>query len=362
MSQAKEEFTSRLLTWYRANGRYNLPWQKSCEWYPRMLSEVMLQQTQVMTVIPKFNAFIEKYPTPESLARAADDEVMALWAGLGYYSRARNLLKAVRVVVNDLGGVCPPTAKGLAELPGIGPSTAGAIASFVFNERAVMADGNAQRVLSRIFLVEGSTADTAFKKEIWSLAESLLPASDDMPAYTQALMDLGALRCTRNPKCEGCPMADICGALQVDRVADYPAKKKKRERPVRHLAVVFPFSGDEVWLRKKVEKGVWRDLWLPLTAETQEEPDRERIPRLCGLSDDVIRRCVVMDTLVHDFTHYRVLIYAVAVDVRKDALPADGLWIVAENDGTVGMPTPIARLLEDIRNYRRMMPILSELQ
>ena len=358
MSQAKEEFTSRLLAWYRENGRYSLPWQKNFDWYPRLLSEVMLQQTQVKTVIPKFEAFMEKYPTPEALALAADDDVMALWAGLGYYSRARNLLKAVRVVVNDLGGVCPSTAGGLARLPGIGPSTAGAIASFVFRERAVMADGNAQRVLSRIFCVEGTTADTAFKKEIWALAESLLPDADEMPRYTQALMDFGALRCTRNPKCEGCPMEDVCGARLADRVTDYPAKKKKRERPVRHLAVVFPFAGNEVWLRKKDGKGVWRDLWVPLTAEVDGEPDRDRIPQLCGLPDEFVDRRVVMDMLVHDFTHYRVLIYPVAADVRKQALPEDGLWIAPEADGSVGMPSPIAKLLEDIRSYRRMMPVL----
>lgn len=356
MSKAKEEFTSRLLAWYRENGRYRLPWQKNCEWYPRLLSEVMLQQTQVTTVIPKFEAFMEKYPTPQALATASDDDVMALWAGLGYYSRARNLLKAVRTVVNEMDGVCPATAEGLAKLPGIGPSTAGAIASFVFRERAVMADGNAQRVLARIFRVDGATADVAFKKKIWTLAESLLPSSEDMPAYTQALMDFGALRCTRSPKCEDCPMGDVCEARLGNCVADYPAKKKKRERPVRHLALVFPFSGEEVWLRKKNEKGVWRDLWIPLAEEIPDAFGSDRILKCFGLSDAVVERSFSMAMLIHDFTHYRVLIHPVVVDIEKEVLPEGGLWIGPEADGSVGMPSPVAKLLEEIRNYRRMLP------
>ncbi|EJX07154.1 A/G-specific adenine DNA glycosylase [gut metagenome] len=356
MSQVKKEFTSILLAWYREHGRYDLPWQKSFDWYPRLLSEVMLQQTQVTTVIPKFEAFIEKYPTPEALACAKDDDVMALWAGLGYYSRARNLLKAVRMVVNELGGICPSTVKELQNLPGIGLSTAGAIASFVFKERAVMADGNAQRVLSRVFLVEGRASETLFKKKIWLLAESLLPEKEEMPAYTQALMDFGALQCTRNPKCDDCPLADICAAKKADRVAEFPGKKIKRERPIRYLAVVFPFFGQEVWLQKKEEKGVWKDLWIPLVKEVEEPPIANNIPRICGLTDDVLERCIVFEQLIHDFTHYRVQIYPVSVDLTCKCLSLQGLWLSPEEDGQVGMPSPLAKLLENIRSYRRMLP------
>ena len=362
MSQIKKEFTSQLLAWYREHGRYDLPWQKNFDWYPRLLSEVMLQQTQVITVIPKFEAFIEKYPTPEALAYARDDDVMALWAGLGYYSRARNLLKAVRMVVKEMGGLCPSTAKELQNLPGIGESTAGAIASFVFKERAVMADGNAQRVLSRVFLVEGRVSETSFKKKIWQLAESLLPVEEDMPAYTQALMDFGALQCTRTPKCEGCPLGDICAAKKADRVTEFPAKKIKRERPIRYLAVVFPFFGEEVGLQKKEDKGVWKDLWIPLAKEVDEPPCANKIPEICGLREDMLERRIVLDRLVHDFTHYRVQIYPVVVDLTRKIVPFQGLWLSPEEDGNVGMPSPLAKLLEEIRCYRRMMPMLKDNQ
>ena len=231
----------------------------------------MLQQTQVVSVLPKYEAFMTAFPTPERLAAAPDDDVMALWAGLGYYSRARNLLKAVRIIVNEMGGRCPETAAELEKLPGLGPSTAGAVAAFAFRERAVMADGNAQRVLARVFMVEGNATQPAFVKEIRTLAASLLPSSDLMPTYTQALMDFGAMLCKRNPDCGACPLADCCGARLAGRVADFPGRKPRRERPVRHAVMVFAFAENGLWLRRRTEKGVWHGLWTPPLRQ-QDEP------------------------------------------------------------------------------------------
>ena len=196
MRDPEKLFADAIIGWHEACGRHDLPWQVE-DWYPRLVSEVMLQQTQVVSVLPKYEAFMTAFPTPECLAAAPDDDVMALWAGLGYYSRARNLLKAVRIIVNEMGGRCPETAAELEKLPGLGPSTAGAVAAFAFRERAVMADGNAQRVLARVFMVEGNAAQPGFVKEIRTLAASLLPSSELMPTYTRALMDFGAMLCKR---------------------------------------------------------------------------------------------------------------------------------------------------------------------
>lgn len=255
MRDPEKLFADAIIGWHEACGRHDLPWQVE-DWYPRLVSEVMLQQTQVVSVLPKYEAFMTAFPTPECLAAAPDDDVMALWAGLGYYSRARNLLKAVRIIVNEMGGRCPETAAELEKLPGLGPSTAGAVAAFAFRERAVMADGNAQRVLARVFMVEGNAAQPGFVKEIRTLAASLLPSSELMPTYTQALMDFGAMLCKRNPDCGACPLADCCGARLAGRVADFPGRKPRRERPVRHAVMVFAFAENGLWLRRRTEKGV----------------------------------------------------------------------------------------------------------
>ena len=219
-------FARRLINWQRQHGRHDLPWQVKdpyCVW----LSEIMLQQTQVATVLDYYPRFLAKFPTVQSLAAAPQDEVLSLWAGLGYYSRARNLHKAAQQVVGQFGGIFPSERKDLETLCGVGRSTAAAISAFAFNRRETILDGNVKRVLCRVFAQDGNPQDKKFENVLWALAESLLPSENaDMPAYTQGLMDLGATVCKRTkPLCHQCPMADICEARKQNRI-DEPARKK----------------------------------------------------------------------------------------------------------------------------------------
>ena len=350
----KKRFTTELLRWYALSGRHDLPWQKP-DWYARIVSEVMLQQTQVVTVLPRYEAFMSAFPRPEDLARASEDEVMALWAGLGYYSRARNLQKAVRVIVDEKAGRCPESAQALAELPGIGPSTAGAVASFVFGERAVMADGNAQRVLSRVFLIEGNATEKCFKQAVWACAASLLPESRDMADYTQALMDLGALVCRRRPDCRCCPVADICDANQKGVQTAFPGKKPKRERPVRHAAALFAFEDDRIWLQKREGRGVWKGLWaVPVLESENPEPNVGELLTRCGIRREDVRLQSQLGDLTHDFTHYRLIIHPVMIELRPGTLPADARLFTFEETADIGLPTPIKTLLQLICGSLRL--------
>ena len=313
MRDPEKLFADAIIGWHEACGRHDLPWQVE-DWYPRLVSEVMLQQTQVVSVLPKYEAFMTAFPTPECLAAAPDDDVMALWAGLGYYSRARNLLKAVRIIVNEMGGRCPETAAELEKLPGLGPSTAGAVAAFAFRERAVMADGNAQRVLARVFMVEGNAAQPGFVKEIRTLAASLLPSSELMPTYTQALMDFGAMLCKRNPDCGACPLADCCG--------------------------------------------VWHGLWTPPLRQQDETVESADPLSVCPELEGGILRTIRLEPLVHDFTHYRLIIHSVAVDLAQGFAP-EGFELLGEKEtASVGMPTPVVKLLTICREERDFRPLL----
>lgn len=357
MRDPRKLFANAIVVWHKAFGRHDLPWQLE-DWYPRLVSEVMLQQTQVVSVLPKYEAFMAAFPTPESLAAAQDDEVMALWAGLGYYSRARNLLKAVRMIVNDMGGRCPESACELEKLPGLGPSTAGAVAAFAFRERAVMADGNAQRVLARVFMVEGNATQPAFVKAIRELAETLLPDSELMPTYTQALMDFGAMLCNRSPRCDDCPLSDCCGANLAGRVAEFPGKKPRRERPVRHAVMVFAFTGEGLWLKRRTEKGVWHGLWTPLVRQQDEEVEVMDPFSVCPELEGGILRTIRLDPLVHDFTHYRLIIHPVAVDLAEGYHP-DGFTLFREKEtALVGMPTPVKKLVKICIEERDFHPSL----
>lgn len=345
-------FTPTLLTWYAQNGRHHLPWQKN-SWYARLVSEVMLQQTQVATVIPYFERFMNAFPTPRDLARAPDDQVMALWAGLGYYSRARNLLKAVRTVVDDYAGNFPKTAKELTALPGIGPSTAGAVSAFVNNERAVMMDGNAKRVIARVFGIEGYPGQTVFEKQLWAQGLELLPAQAQMPAYTQALMDMGALICKRRPECPACPMSDFCRSYLTGRTAEIPGKKPKKERPVRHAVIVFYFYEDCLWVQKRLDKGVWQDLWVPPMIECEPQADALAVLEAHReLGEPVFRW--TEQALTHDFSHYRLILYPVVCEMR------DGPWrtaltrVAPEQIQAFALPSPIRKLYEKIEPVRKI--------
>lgn len=235
-------FARRLIDWQRQHGRHDLPWQVK-DPYSVWLSEIMLQQTQVATVLDYYPRFLTKFPTVQSLAAAPQDEVLSLWAGLGYYSRARNLHKAAQQVVGQFGGIFPSERKDLETLCGVGRSTAAAISAFAFNRRETILDGNVKRVLCRVFAQDGNPQDKKFENSLWTLAESLLPSENtDMPAYTQGLMDLGATVCKRTkPLCHQCPMADICEAKKQNRIDELP-RKKTAPRSANPTALLADYS------------------------------------------------------------------------------------------------------------------------
>ncbi|MDO5102757.1 MAG: A/G-specific adenine glycosylase [Lautropia sp.] len=279
-----------LIRWQRRHGRHHLPWQRTQaelglaqaeakaasvlrDPYRVWLSEVMLQQTQVVTVVPYFERFLSAFPTVGDLAAAEAEQVMGLWAGLGYYSRARNLMAAARQVASQ-GGVFPSEPEGLAALPGVGRSTAAAIAVFGFGRRAAILDGNVKRVFCRVFAIDGNPTESATLKRLWAHAEAELPpegaSAADLIAYTQGLMDLGAMVCTRTkPACERCPLAELCEARGQDAVGAYPQPKVRKAQPVREVHLLLVQAKGSVMLEARPARGLWGGLWsLPeLSAE-----------------------------------------------------------------------------------------------
>lgn len=261
---AGEQFGSVLVNWQKQHGRQTLPWQHTGDAYKVWLSEVMLQQTQVGTVLAYYDKFLKAYPTVTDLAAAPDQDVMQLWAGLGYYSRARNLHACARQVVDRFGGQFPRTVVELESLPGIGQSTAGAIASLAYGVRAPILDGNVKRVFCRYYGVEGYPEQSAIKKNLWAIAAANVP-SKDPGVYNQALMDLGATCCVpRNPACARCPVMDTCVALRKGVVGQLPTPKPKKVRPELHfISLMVQDEMGAVLLELQTAKGVWQDLWTP---------------------------------------------------------------------------------------------------
>jgi len=255
------ELAPLVLHWQREHGRHGLPWQGTRDPYRVWLSEVMLQQTQVSTVLGYYAGFMHRFPDVQALAAAPLDEVLALWSGLGYYSRARNLHRCAQVVVADHGARFPATAAALAGLPGIGRSTAAAIAAFCFGERAAILDGNVKRVLTRALGFAGDLAQAGEERRLWALAEALLPAQG-VDVYTQGLMDLGATVCSlRRPACERCPLAAVCVARAAGTPALFPVKTRRLKRSRRAHALLWLQRGDSVYLVQRPDTGVWAGLW-----------------------------------------------------------------------------------------------------
>ena len=254
------QISARLLDWYRGSKR-DLPWRRTHDPYAIWLSEVMLQQTQVVTVIPYWHRFLERFPTVDALAAAELPEVLAMWRGLGYYARARALHRAAQVVSRQHGGALPRTAEALRELPGFGPYTSGAVASIAFNERAPVVDGNVVRVLARLFEIEGDPSSREVSKQIWSLAGELVPASAPGD-FNQALMELGATVCTpKAPSCLLCPLREQCGALRSKRVEHLPSPKVRTHRKLLHRTCAVVLKRGAVLLGRRPERGLFGGLW-----------------------------------------------------------------------------------------------------
>ena len=318
-------FAQKLVAWQRRHGRHGLPWQGTRDPYRVWLSEVMLQQTQVATVLPYYRRFLGKYPAIEALAAASEDEVLRLWSGLGYYARGRNLHAAAKEVV--LRGSFPRTAHDLQTLPGIGRSTAAAIAVFAFGERAAILDGNVRRVLSRAYGVADESA-------LWPLAERLLPRRG-IEAYTQALMDLGATVCRRNPQCVHCPVAADCVARRERRVHELPARRTRKPLPLKRVIWFVLTDGKKVLLQRRPSPGVWGGLLcFP-----------ERMPALAvGLSRK-------LEPIHHGFTHFRLRIQPVLYEL-KDAAAGEG-WVTLREACAAAVPAPVRELVRALQSGAR---------
>ena len=338
-------FSSRLINWQLRYGRHDLPWQKTRDAYRIWLSEIMLQQTQVNSAVPYYTRFLLNFPTIESLAQASLERVLELWAGLGYYARARNLHRCAQVIVADYGGKFPREPELIAELPGIGRSTAAAIGIFAFGTRAAILDGNVKRVLARCFSIEGFPGSSRTEKEMWEVAESLLP-SKNIEAYTQGLMDLGSTLCTRNkPFCAACPMHAICIARRQERQAELPVAKPKKALPERETTMLLLTDGDRILLERRPPAGIWGGL---LTLPECAVGDSESFARQHG--------CRVLETrelpeLRHTFSHFRLNITPILCSVEpvvQRVAEAGWEWLAVGDAETAALPTPIKRLLRSL--------------
>jgi A/G-specific adenine glycosylase len=319
-----------------------LPWQNTRDPYRVWLSEVMLQQTQVATVLGYYERFLARFPDVKSLARAEVDEVLALWSGLGYYSRARNLHGCAREVVALHKGEFPGSAQALQTLPGIGRSTAAAIASFCFGERVAILDGNVKRVLTRVLGWRGDLAVAANERKLWDEAQALLPRRDAMPRYTQGLMDLGATVCLAGkPACAACPVQDMCVARAEGAPEGYPVKTRKLKRTAQALWLLRAQAADgSVWLEKRPPAGIWGGLHcLPVfdscEALQAAVPARTR----ARLRDEA--------PFLHVLTHKDLHLHPVAAQVPQASMRnAEGAWFASDEWAQLGLPAPIRRLLE----------------
>lgn len=341
-------FQQAVLDWFDPHGRHDLPWQRPRTPYRVWISEVMLQQTQVATVIGYFERFMRQFPGLADLAAADVDEVLALWSGLGYYSRARNLHRAARIVAERHAGELPADLAGLAALPGIGRSTAGAILSLGFERRAAILDGNVRRVLARHHGVEGWPGESKVEKELWRLSEELTP-SKRCADYNQAMMDLGATVCTRgSPACEACPLARTCIARREGRQTELPAPRRAGPTPVRStfmLLMVDPAR--RVRLQKRPPAGVWAGLWA-----FPEFDGLEQIAAWCALHSIHSRRIEPLPPRRHTFNHFHLDYTPVVVhcDARHTGVEetTPGLWHPAGAEIGFGVPTPVRQLLNEL--------------
>ena len=356
-------FAKQVLDWFVTHGRHDLPWQQNPTPYRVWVSEIMLQQTQVATVIPYYQRFMASFPNVHALAAAPMDQVLHLWTGLGYYARARNLHKAAQQVCAEHRGHFPNSVKELESLPGIGRSTAGAIASLAMHIRAPILDGNVKRVLTRYFAIASYPESSAVKARLWELAESLLPESR-VAAYTQAMMDLGATLCTRSqPDCERCPLGDRCQALAAGAIAKYPGKKPRRDKPVKAVQMIILRNGQgEVLLEKRADTGIWGGLYSlperPLARSTgQYEPAAYPVVEFNGLSCD-LTAAIRLPEVRHSFTHYHLNIFPLVVETgpTSSTSAADSdrwLWYPLDHSIDVGLAAPVKKLLSRLAEDSR---------
>ena len=339
-------FAPRLIAWHSRAGRKDLPWQNTRDAYRIWLSEIMLQQTQVATVIPYYQRFLASFPDVHALASAPIERVLEHWSGLGYYRRAHLLHAAARIVVSRHGGVFPRDAALLTGLPGIGRSTAAAIAAFAYGTRGAILDGNVKRVLARHAGIGGYPGSAAVEAALWSEAEARLPENGIEP-YTQAMMDLGATLCLRTkPACALCPVADDCVACITHRIGDFPAPRPKKTLPHRAIAVLLIEHRREVFLERRPDAGIWGGLWsLP---ELSVGEDAEAICR--ARFDAEIVTAVTLPDIEHGFTHFTLTITPRLCVVKRWPARAQEpgcLWLPLQDVAGAALPAPIKKLLRE---------------
>ncbi len=346
-SLADPGFSAELIAWQKHHGRHSLPWQNTRDAYRVWLSEIMLQQTQVSAVIPYYQRFLERFPDCASLAAAPAEEVMALWSGLGYYSRARNLHQCAKDVMARHGGRFPSDPVLLAELPGIGRSTAAAIAAFSYGARAAIMDGNVKRVFARVFAIDGFPGDKAVENAMWQRAEALLP-EHDLEAYTQGLMDLGATVCTRSkPNCAACPFAQRCLARQQGRTAELPVKKPKKAVPEKSTAMLVLVHRNQVLLEQRPGSGIWGGLLSLPEIDVSDDAFVQRLQHTTeayGESDGY----TALTPFSHGFTHFKLHIAPYRVDLTRrfeQAGEANMIWFEVAKLADAPLPAPVKKLL-----------------
>jgi A/G-specific adenine glycosylase len=342
--------TDAVLAWQALHGRSGLPWQNTSDPYRVWLSEIMLQQTQVLTVLDYYPRFLQRFPDVASLAKAPLDHVLALWSGLGYYTRARNLHRCAQAVVRDFGGQFPPNAALLQTLPGIGRSTAAAIAAFCYGERVAILDANVKRVLTRVLGNDSDMSVASHQRALWDRATDLLPTqqlASTMPRHTQAMMDLGATLCTvRKPACQRCPLASMCVARAQGQPEHYPVKTRKLKRSSESWWLLLAERADHpghsrsaVYLQQRPTPGVWAGLYsLPMYASREALMD--------ALTAAQQAACEDQPSFKHVLTHKDLHLHVLRLEWKAKATPVvPGQWFKAEELGAVGLPAPIRKLL-----------------
>jgi len=346
-------FAAALLRWFDVSGRKHLPWQQQITPYRVWISEIMLQQTQVATVIPYYERFMQRFPDVQALAAAADDEVLHLWTGLGYYARARNLLRAARLIAAEHGGEFPDTLDAVQALPGIGRSTAGAILAISKSQRHPILDGNVKRVLTRYFGVQGFPGETAVERQLWALADACTPA-DRVADYTQAIMDLGATVCVRSrPLCVVCPMHDPCFARREGMQALLPTPKPRKERPARTaFAAILRRDDGAVLLERRPPTGIWGGLWT----FPQFEEHNAALAWMEQHSAGESLRTQALPPYSHSFSHFDLTLQPiVGRNVRELLAVADAeryCWYDVKQPARIGLAKPAVDLIRGLADLR----------
>jgi len=343
--EADPGFSRDVIDWQKRHGRHALPWQNTRDAYRVWLSEIMLQQTQVSAVIPYYLRFLETFPTVQSLAAAPSEQVMAHWSGLGYYSRARNLHKCAQTVVAEYGGVFPHDPALLEQLPGIGRSTAAAIAAFSYGARAAILDGNVKRVFARVFGIDRFPGEKTVENDLWQRAAVLLP-EQDIESYTQGLMDLGATLCTRSsPACQRCPLAHRCVAFATGRTAELPVRKPKQKVPEKETAMLVICHEDRVLLEQRPDSGIWGGLLsLPEVPAEEQGIDADQAVAPFGTVAQVQK----LSPFSHVFTHFKLHVSPWRIDLAQ-RLPGvaerGNVWLPVRDVASAPLPAPVKKLL-----------------